>query len=163
MANNSGEVIFGFLFQAAILQLSLNTILLVSVDNCTSDLMSKSAKDCVFERVWMLVENNLIALLQELDFLRAYDIHVNGVEMCVHCKICITWKPENVFGSVVYKVRDGWPVTHLLQKVSASVRRLSLVSLSKDGVQWLVPVVSGLQICNAARDHHFNSLYGVSG
>lgn len=82
--------------------------------------------------------------------------------MGVHCKICITRKPENVLGSVVYKVRDGWPVTHLLQKVSASVRGLGLVSLSKDRVQWLVPVVSGLQICNASRDYHFHSLYWVS-
>lgn len=63
MANNSCEVIFGFLLHAAILELCLNTILLVSVDNCASDLMSKSAKDCVFESVRMLVENYLITLL----------------------------------------------------------------------------------------------------
>jgi len=90
MANNSCEVIFGFFLHASIFELCLNTILMVSVDNCASDLMSKSAKDCVFEGVRMLVKNDFIALLQELDLLRAHDIHVNGVEVGVHCKICIT-------------------------------------------------------------------------
>ena len=57
----------------------------------------------------------------------------------------------------MHEVRNGRPVAHLLEVISATVRGVGLVGLAEDRVERLVPVVGRLQVGNAARDDHLHA------
>ena len=85
-SNYSREVVLGLLLHAAKLELRLNTVHLVFVDSCASNLMRQRSKDCIFECVRMLVENNLRAILK-FNLLPATDVAINGVQVSMHIEL----------------------------------------------------------------------------
>ena len=77
LSNHSREVVLGLLLDASKLEFGLDTVHLICVDSCASNLMRERSKDCVFECVGMLVENDLRAIPGEFNLLPATDVAIN--------------------------------------------------------------------------------------
>ena len=65
--------------------------------------------------------------------------------------------------SVLDTVRYWWAVTHLLKVIFRAIRRLSLVSFSKDRIQRLVPVVSWFEKGDTSSDDQLHPLDRITG
>ena len=65
--------------------------------------------------------------------------------------------------SVLRAERYRWAVTHLLKVIFRAIRRLSLVSFSKDRVQGLVPMVSRFKEGDTSSDDQLHPLDRITG
>ena len=123
--------------------------------------MGECADEGILKEVRMWIELYLAAVNREFDQSVSCDLHLNGVHMGVDCKSGVARKAENLIRSIVHVIRDWWVMTNLFQEVVRSVGRLGLVSLTKDWVQRLVPVMRRLEVCDASSNYHLHPLYRI--
>lgn len=104
LPDHTREVVFGLLLHVAELELRLDPIRLICISQGSTDLVRERSENRIFERIRVLVENDVGTVTEKFDFLTTTDVAVNRVEVGMNVELSIAGQAENVRWPVVHEV-----------------------------------------------------------
>ena len=123
--------------------------------------MRQRSKYRILKCIGMLIEDYIAAISGKFNLFAPGYVTVDRVEVSVHVELGVAGQAEDVRWAIVHEIGDRGSMAHLLKEISTAIRGVSLVGLTEDRVERLVPMVGGLEIGNATRDDHLHPFDGI--